>query len=312
MDNILETRNADSPPLGDVSIPVEDPTGVIPAGETIVEDTNTSGVVDSITNEGLPSNATVTVDSDPLEETQEESPAKEDPNRHEYWQSQHDKVASENLALKQQMEQNQDLKELDQFIRQNPKVLDNIESLSNGQPAGQLQTDQHDPLKKPTRPQKPGSYSEVDAFNDPDSESFKFRVEKDTYQDNMLDYYENVEEARAHQMQQNQQQQMVHMQQQSAYSHAQNQWGFDANEARDFVQWSENPQNITLDALGRLYRLAKAPTKQQSQVETKVRQMDQQSERLQAPQTTTVQPGKSAPTLNDEDVFNAGLLNKRR
>ena len=86
----------------------------------------------------------------------------------------------------------------------------------------------------------------------------------------------------------------------------------DPNEARDFVQWAENPQNITLDSLGRLYRLAKAPSKQQSVVETKVREMDQQKQRLQAPPTTTVQPGKSAPTLSDEDVFNQGLLKKRR
>ncbi len=315
--DIIKTSNADSPPQGDASTPMQDASGVIPAGETVVENANPLGVTDPITNDGLPSNQTVPLENAPegSEATETaETPAKVDPSRHEYWQSQHDKVASENLALKQKIEQNQDLRELDAFIRKNPQVLDNIESLSNGNPQGQApqEGNQVNPLKKPTRPQKPSSYNEVDAFNDPDSESFKFRVAKDQYQDQMLDFYENVEEARAHQMQMQQQQYMVQQQQQSAYTHAQNQWGMDPNEARDFVQWAENPQNITLDSLGRLYRLAKAPSKQQSVVETKVREMDQQKQRLQAPPTTTVQPGKSAPTLSDEDVFNQGLLKKRR
>ena len=41
-------------------------------------------------------------------------------------------------------------------------------------------------------------------------------------------------------------------------------------------------------------------------------QMDEQAERLQAPQTTTVQPGQSAPTLSDEQLFSNGLLNSKR
>ena len=309
-DNMITTQDADRPVQGDTSIPVEDPSGVIPAGEVPVEQADPLGLAKSIsTNEGLPSNATTPIEGAEAQTT-EETPAKEDPSRHEYWQSQHDKVASERDALK---EHNQNLQQLDQYIRANPQVLDNIESLSNGQPQGQpQQANQEASLQKPTRPQKPSSYNEVDAFNDPDSESFKFRVAKDQYQDSMLDYYENVEEARTLQMQRAQQEQMAYQQQQSAYSHAQSSWGFDANEARDFVQWAENPNNITLDALGRLYRLAKAPTQQQSEVETKVRQMEKQEERLQAPPTTTVQPGKSAPTLSEQDVFNQGLLSKRR
>ena len=195
------------------------------------------------------------------------------------------------------------------MIERNPQILDKIESLSNGQPA----EPQQNSLQKPTRPQKPITYSEVDAYNDPDSESFKFRVAKDQYQDDMLTYYENVEEARTHQMREDQHRQMEQMQMQSAYSHAQQSWGFDANEARDFVSWAQNPQNITLDALGRLYRLAKAPTQQEAQVQNRMQQMQEQEQRLKAPQTTTVQPGTSAPTLTDEQSFSASLLaNKRR
>ena len=313
MENPIETRNADSPPLKEMSIPVVDTTGVIPAGETPVENVQPFGVVDPITNEGLPTHSTILVDENSEETPQEDTLAKDDPSRHEYWQSQHDKVIGENTTLKQQLNSAGDLRELEQFINNNPQVLDNIQSLSNGTPQVQPQeANQKDPLQKPLRPQKPGSYNEVDAFNDPDSESFKFRISKDQYQDSMLDYYENVEEHRGKVMQSQQKQQMAQQQQQSAYSHAQNQWGFNANEAADFVRWAENPQNITLDSLGRLFRLAKAPSQQESQVETKVRQMDQQKERLQAPQTTTVQPGKSAPTLSDEDSFNAGLLGNRR
>jgi hypothetical protein len=317
MENEINISDAGTAPTEEASVPVANTTGVIPAGETVVETADPLGVQQPIVNEGMPDHSTTIVEeeSSTVEaEPTEEAPAKEDPSRHEYWQSQHDKVASENLALKQQIEATRDLQELGQFIQKNPQVLDNIESLSNGPQQGQPQEQGHqvDPLKKPTRPQKPHSYNEVDAFNDPESESFKYRVQKDQYQDSMLDYYENVEQARAIQYHQQQEAQLIQQQQQGAYSYAQNNLGMNANEAREFVMWAENPNNITLDTLGQLFRLGKAPNQQQVEVENKLREMKEQETRLQAPRTTTVQPGKSAPTLSPEDSFNQGLLKNRR
>lgn len=303
----IETVDAGFAPLEDASssIPVESKDQQAPQRDVIEQ-------MQPI-NDGQPTGATYVMEDTVTEETPEEQtiPSKEDPSRHEYWQSQTDKVTSENAQLKQQMSKMQEtFGPIANIIDNNPQVLDNIESLSNGQPA-QVSNGQNS-LQRPTRPQKPHTYNQVDAYNDPDSESFKYRASVDEYRDSMLDYQENADNQRRIDAEENQARQFEQMQQQNAYSHAQQTWGFDANQARDFVTWAQNPQNITLDSLGRLYQLAKAPNKQEAQVQNRVVQMQEQEQRLKAPQTTTVKPGKSAPTLTPDQSFSAGLLRHKK
>ena len=101
----------------------------------------------------------------------------------------------------------------------------------------------------------------------------------------------------------------------SAHTTAINQYGMDPRTATDFVQWAQNPSNITYDALIKLYQLKDAPQQQtQSQAQQKTQQMQTQQERLKVPRPTAVQPGQSAPVPTVEDSFNMALLNngKRR
>ncbi len=296
------------------SAPIEDANSTIPT-ESAEQHAPQRDVLEQLQpiNDGQPSYGTYVMEDTVAEEpVQEETiPAKEDPSRHEYWQSQADKVTSENAQLKEQMSKMQEtFGPIANVIEKNPQVLDNIESLSNGQTA-QISNEQTS-LQRPIRPQKPHTYNQVDAYNDPDSESFKYRASLDDYRDNMLEYQERLDDQRRIYAEQQQRMQFEQMQQQNAYSHAQQSWGFDPNQARDFVTWAQNPDNITLDSLGKLYQLAKAPNKQDAQVQNRVVQMKEQEQRMQAPRTTTVKPGKAAPTLNDEQGFSAGLLRHRR
>jgi len=200
-------------------------------------------------------------------------------------------------------------------IEQNPQVLDNIESLTNGnlppQPvqAGQKQGNS---LNKPVRPERPNSYSEVDAYNDPESDSFKYRAANDQWRDNMLGWYENVDIARQQQQQVAMEQHQRNTMMQSAHSYAMNQYGFDVSKASDFVQWAQNPNNITVDSLVKLYAMKDAPSQQQSQTQRKAQEMQTQQERLKVPRPTVVQSGETAPTLNEEDSFSAALLSNAR
>ena len=320
MDNIIETRNANDAPLERAEIPVEN-AGI---DTTTGQDGNLfpPGGGESITNmEGLPTGQTGPIGSTvtpPEGETplETEAPVKEDPSRMEYWQSQTDKAKNESYKLTEELNYYQNtLGPIARVIEQNPQVLDNIESLRNGHPsqspvqAGQ----QANPLDKPLRPEKPHSYSEVDAYNDPESDSFKHRVSHDQWRDDTMTWYENVDVARQQHQQRVSQEQQKNQMVNNAHSYAMNQYGFDVNKATDFVHWAQNPANITVDSLVKLYALKDAPSQQQSQVQNKTAEMQAQQQRLKVPRPTVVQTGESAPTLTEEDTFNQALLaNVRR
>lgn len=316
---MISPSNADKAPQSNVEVPTENPG--INVGTGTDGNLFPDGGGETITNvEGLPTGQTAPIGSTvpPVEETEAplktETPVKEDPSRMEYWQSQTDRVKNENYKLKEELEYNKNvLSPIAKIIQENPHVLDNIENLNNGNPSKVSQgNQQRNSLEKPIRPEKPHSYNEVDAYNDPESDSFKYRMANDQWRDNMLGWYERVDVARQ------QQQQAVAMEQQkqqmmnNAHSYAMNQHGLDARTATDFVQWAQNPSNITVDSLIKLYGLRNAPSQQESQVNRKAEDMRAQQERLKVPRPTAVQTGESAPTPSQEDAFNQALLNNGR
>ena len=318
MDEMIQTSDAAQAPLE---------TPEIPAQNTDIESsTGTDGNLfplgggETITNvEGMPTGQTAPVDMQEPVQTEEpiqtEQPVREDPSRMEYWQSQADKAKNEAYRLHQENEYYKNsLGPVAEMIQNNPQVLDGLEKQFNGNPSGNpVQAEnQRNSLEKPVRPNKPHTYNEVDAYNDPESESFKYRASNDQWRDDMLEWRENVDNYRMEQSamayQQQQKQNMV----QGAYSTAVNNYGMDARQATDFVQWAQNPNNISMDNLVKLYALKSAPTQQQSQAQVKATEMKAQQERLKVPRPAAVQTGQSAPTLSEEDQFNNALLTNAR
>ena len=318
---MIQTSDAAEAPQENVSIPVEN-TGV----ETT---TGTDGNLfplsggETITNtEGLPVGQTAPLASEEPLQTQEpvatEAPVKEDPSRMEYWQSQADKAQNERFKVQQELDYYRNsLGPVAQMIQNNPEVLDKLENQVNGNPSGNpVQAgNQRNSLQKPVRPTKPTTYNEVDAYNDPESDSFKYRAQNDQWRDDMIGYHENVDAYRMQQAQVYQENQQRQQSMNSAYNIAMQNHGMNANQATDFVRWTQNPNNITIDNLVQLYAVKNAPQQQQqSQAQRKSAEMKAQQERLKVPRPTTVQTGQSAPTLSQEDEFNSALLNngKRR
>ena len=128
----------------------------------------------------------------------------------------------------------------------------------------------------------------------------------------MFEWRENVDIARQQHQQRMAQEQQKHQMVNNAHSYAMSQYGFDVNKATDFVRWAQNPANITVDSLVKLYALKDAPSQQQSQAQNKTAEMQAQQERLKVPRPTVVQPGESAPTLTEEDKFSQALLSNSR
>tara|TARA_R100001594_G_scaffold77860_3_gene112396 strand:- start:36 stop:917 length:882 start_codon:yes stop_codon:yes gene_type:complete len=293
MENIIEMSNAGDAPVEQAAVQVEQPN--ILAEEVPVE--NTTGVDQPITQEA----------------TQETS-SKDDSTRFEYWQSQADKAKGELGQIRQELDYYKNsLAPVEQMIRNNPQVLDRLEqSPSDGQPqAYPNQGLQKTSLKEPKAPERPHSYNEVDAYNDPESDSFKHRLAKEQYRDDYLSFLQTKDKIREKEMQaqyeQRAVQQQTQMLQQQAHSHAVNAYGWDANKASQFVQWAQEPDNLTMDNLAKLFELR---TNADPVVQQRKAEMQNQAERLAVPKTAAVQTGKAEQPRTDEQLFSDALLGR--
>ena len=323
-DNINVMGDAVNPTQGaNESIPVENPGIAAPAAS---EESTISKQNNEIPKDGTPSGQTYPVGqmAEPGEfNSRGTDAAKEDPSRHEYWQSQHDKVNNELGNAQKELEYyKQEIGPLADYLKNNPNVVDAIDQqLSNGQPQGQPQPqaqpdmrNQRGPLQKPVKPTRPSDYNEVDAYNDPDSSSFKYRINNDTYRDNMISFMEIKDMERERFAQQQMAQQQLQAQQQQAISHVQNNYGFDTAKAQDFVNFITDPSNVTYDNLVEIYNKKSGPSQQEIEARQNMAKAKQMQERVKVPRETISTPGTSAPPMSDEDAFSADLIasSKRR
>ena len=313
MDDIINVGNAAEAPVQNASIPVNNPSVPVDAGNGGLASPMGN---DAIANEmggskaaGWPTGQTTEVEPQaPVEYQQQaepnvldnlshETPAKEDPRRFEYWQSQADRMRGENQAMQQELN----------GIKEYLAAREN-QSPSNPQvqgppvPTGNPETG----LQAPVQPTKPSNYNEVDAFNDPNSASFQYRNAMDNYRDDVTTFVLNREQARDQQRMEEMRIQQDNMVNQQAYTHATNNYGWDNNKANDFVQWARNPQNVTVDHLAKLYELEKRGV--DPQAEQRTQEMLRQKERAQIPRTAQVAPSQPVPQMTDEQAFSADLL----
>ena len=289
-------------PTSDVARgPVEDASSII---TNDVPDSGAGQGNPAINTEGLPTGTTVqntqTVEQSP-EPAQETAPInKEDQQRFEYWQSQHDKVSGENQALRQELNQAAEyVRNMQQQVQAQPQP-------SNGQPTGVQ--NQQNPLQKPVRPQKPHTYNEVDAFNDPESESFKYRQSLDSYRDSVIDYYDNRDMAMAEHVRRQQSAMQEQRMDTDARRYVINNIGWDEQKTSDFMNWVKAPSNVTFEHLAKIYEAQTAPPQEQIARQQKVEEMQNMQQRMEVPRTTAVTTGTTPPPQSDEDAFSASLL----
>lgn len=296
MENTIPTE----PAVMETTDPAKAPIGQAGTTPSEVNVFSTEGDMISPSNETATGQLASQANAVPEQQTS----VKQDADRYEYWQSKHDRTQSELNNLQEQFNSyRQQMDPLAQTIQQNPQVLQNLQqSLSNEQPAEQ------NSLKQPVRPEKPHSYNEVDAYNDPDSDSFKYRLENDMYRDNMIDYYGKVDEYRQMQQAQAQEVQNQRAAEGQAYNHAVSGLGWSPEKTSDAIKWLQNPNNVTFDTLFKVYEMMNAPSKQQVQTQQRVAEYQNREERLKVPQSTAVASGTSQAPKNDEQLFNESML----
>jgi len=215
----------------------------------------------------------------------------EEVQRYQYWQSQADKAKAELAAL-------QEYAPLIQYIRSDPEALTVLQQRAmekNGVP-------QRDVLAPPVAPARPESYNDYDAYNEPDSPSYQFRVARDEYNVQLTEYLVRKDQYREEQFRIAQQQQAMEMQQRQAlqqtYQMLSGQYGLNQHEALEFVQMFSDDKSINMDNLVELYRLRKGSVAQP------LRQQQQKWQPVPPVAQTTMQTKNS---LSDQDRFNASL-----
>ena len=239
----------------------------------------------------------------------QETPTKQDADRFEYWQSKHDRTAGELSQAQKELEYYKStLGPVADLVRQNPNIVDNLRQSPSNEPPAQEQNS----LKPPSRPEKPHSYSEVAAYNDPESESFKYRLSNDKYRDDMIDYYGKVDQHRQQQQAVAYQAQQETMAKDQAVNYAVQSMGWNPQKANEAVKWLENPSNVSFDALFKVYDMMNAPAKEQVQSQQRVADYQQREERMKVPQSTAVTSGTPQAPKNDEQLFNESMLSWKK
>ena len=288
---VMETTDPARAPIGQAGVTPQDPT------------LSVSGDMVSPTAETSIGQLAVDANAVPTQ-------TKQDTDRFEYWQSQNDKTQGELNRINAEFNQYKQMMDpVANAIQQNPEIMQNLQQQS---PSNEPPVKEQTSLQAPNRPEKPHSYNEVDAYNDPESDSFKYRLTNDKYRDDMLDYYGKVDNYRQEQQTLAYEAQREQAAQNQASSYATQSLGWDSNKVNHAIDWLRNPGNVTFETLFKVYELNHSPTKQQVQSQQTVADYQQREQRLKVPQSTAVTSGTSQPPLNEEQSFNQSMLSWKK
>ena len=170
-------------------------------------------------------------------------------NRYEHWQSKHDTLNTKFQAMESDYNAIKDMKPLLQYIQANPDILNIVDSRlsgGNNQDAGGSDPDAGT-NKAPIMPKSPDGYNDVEAYNDPDSESFKHRVAMDKWrnEDYIYGKEQGVRDGKAQQVRDNETRRQETLNQ--THNLLQNNHGYSPDDATAFINTFINPESLTLD-----------------------------------------------------------------
>jgi hypothetical protein len=240
-----------------------------------------------------------------------------DANRYQYWQSQ---------AMKAQNQIQQMQNEWGPVVAQAQQnaSMQQAQNMPNASDEGDVEAFPD----APERPTKPRSFSRADALEDSNSESARYLEDMDAWRDEMDDYnslktdYNNalmqekvevIEEERKKNIENAKKQQAFQQQNQQIHQHVQQKYQLNAQDAAEFVQWGNHPENLSMDNLVQLFRLQKGlgTAETQGKVAPPSQNFQQVQRAAQVPspmgvvsgQTNTPQPQNPSDGLMD------GLIN---
>lgn len=202
---------------------------------------------------------------------------KQNPERVEYWQSKYDKLYNTTLQMQEQLRRAEYESQIQESENQGPEL--------------------------PIKPTRPSNYSEYEATTDPDSESARYKQLLSEYQSDMFTYLtdreQKREEAYQEQIAREQEAEQSRQYVSGVYSDVLAR-GATPEKARNFIQWANSFDSFTLDNIYAFYDFLQS------------RQAVNTQAKLNVPPPVGVMGGQTQKPLNDQDVFNVGLLKYKR
>jgi hypothetical protein len=220
--------------------------GDINEGSDSVESAFTSG------NEGSEEVAAPETGQPAQETTKPVVDNNNDETRYQYWQSQADKLKSENAKLRESMTQ---------------------QTQAPVQPQAPVQEQVEEFPAPPEKPQRPRNFSREDAYADPNSESARYLDDHDQWRDNMTEYnalktqydnavlqerFDKIEQEKVNNAKRAEAYRVQQQQTNEVKDYVTGHYGFSQEQANDFVQKMSNPESLTVDNLVKLYQLTES------------------------------------------------------
>lgn len=238
-------------------------------------------------------------DPKPLKDPDEPVPDQneEEKKRFQYWQSIADKERNRAAEL-------EFAAPIAQLLKEKPELLLKLQAdlVNSGKP------EEVGP-KRPEEPVIPQDYDEVAAFNDPASESFKYRKSVEAYNKRMILYMEERDKQRAEIFKRELDRREMEEQERLRIAKLKTvlvQKGLTAVEAEDFVQTMNSPESFTADNLIALYKLRKS-----SKVKTnKETEIQERANRRELPIPDAAGGVSRKPELVDKDKAMTGAFLK--
>ena len=291
MEALENNQNTDTPSQGSEQLSVEDAFSQSNEPQTTVNEAAGTPVQDTPSGDGANLN---------IEETQ----AKNDERRYQYWQSEADKVKHENQQLKAQMQQ----------IAQTQQVQQ--------PPVQEEQVEEFPP--PPSKPEAPLGFNRAEAMEDPNSVSAQYLNKLDNWRDDIVQYnalkseyntalvnqkidkqeqlrVDNIKRAQAYQQQKTQMR--------SIYNQVQGEYGLSPQEANEFVNTMSKPDSLTMDNLVQLYRIQKGSGQPTTQPTGPSQTFNQQARAQQVPSPMGVIPAQqNESTASSEEQIMDSMI----
>jgi|TARA_R110002020_G_scaffold424458_1_gene633696 hypothetical protein len=209
-----------------------------------------------------------------------------DQTRYQYWQSQADKVKSENKELKAQIANNAKVQ------TQPQQSQEKVEAEPEFPPP-------------PAKPLKPAQFSRDEAFSDPSSESARYLDSVEQWRDNMVEYngvkseydstllrerFDKQEATRVQNAKRFQAQEQAKKQKNEVYKYVTGHHGLTQDQAVDFIDTMSKPESVNLDNLVQLYRLNNGGAAQQTNPSEPSQEFKQVQNAQQVPSPMGVMP----------------------
>ena len=257
----------------------------------------------SETEETSPQQGTPQPTQAPIQEQAEEYSAKNDEKRFEYWQSQANKAQNQLAQQQQQIEQIQNVQ------TQPPPVQE--------QPVEQFP-------EPPQRPEKPRNFSREEAYADPTSESARYLDDYEGWRDDTTEYNSLKQEYTVAQIQERfdsqEERRQADIQRQQAYAeqtqqmqgvseHLTGHYGFETNDAKEFIQTMSDPNSLSLDNLVQLYRLQKGQNQNPGNAGPSPEfQQTQRAQQIPSPMGVQTGQGGGNDARNDGDKIMDNMI----